>query len=283
MDIRDNRAFTYSVIGRAIITAFCLADGLIIRLSRHSYNVSLHKRKENTLAMSDICENRGREYYVQKANELSSQLYPTIGEFILAFEAVCHELKMGIQIILEDNGLRNSTRLSNILIGDFTMSPLLNVYRSIIVETQKPNANELKIIDNIAKRLIELAEERNLVVHSAWFIDYKSPEDLEKGLLMQYRPGASKRGAKESPSRFPINNIKDFIKQARTLENLVEELNMCIYQGTKTENRFSVNKDGDVSNQGTFMDSLEKSSGQEARCVAIPRKKAYGLADSSTR
>lgn len=232
--------------------------------------------------MSETNEKHNIKYYREKANELSSELYPTIGEFVVSFESVCHGMKSGIDVFLQDNGLRNSSRLSDILVGDLTAFPLVNVYRSIVIETQKPNVDEVKIIDNIVKRIIELAEERNRIVHSAWFIDYKSMEDLEKGLLIQYRPGASKQGAKESPTRYPIKNIKDFITKARTLHVLVEELNMCVYQGTKIDNRFMLNKNGEVLSRGSYFDSIEKSSTQKPVCVVIPRKRSFGHADSST-
>jgi hypothetical protein len=215
----------------------------------------------------------GKEEIINKAKELSSALYPTIGEFIVAFEALCHELKMGIGIILGDNGLRNESKLTDILVGDLTLSPSLNIYRGLLFETQKLNAAEVKIIDIISKKIIDLGQERNGIIHSAWFIDYKSSDDIDKGLLTQYRPGASKRGAKESPSKIPINNIKEFTKQARALGDLVEEINMCIYQGTKIENRFLIDKNGDLITQGSYMDSIEKYTGQGCPpCVPIPHK-----------
>jgi hypothetical protein len=193
----------------------------------------------------------------QKAEALSESLYPTIGEFAVAFEALCHALKMGIGDILEKNGLREA-KLTDILIGDLTIFPLQSIYHSLLAETQQLDSLEERILDNIFKRISQLGEQRNRIIHSAWFIDYKNPEDISKGLLTQYRPGPSKRGAKESPSKFPIHAIKEITGQARILDDLVHQVNMCIYTGTTIGSRFSVDSEGNVVAKGSIMDFFQR-------------------------
>ena len=63
------------------------------------------------------------EEFFEKAEALSTELDPTIGGFVLAFESLCHSLKMGIEDILARRGLSNR-KLAEILVGDMTLFPL---------------------------------------------------------------------------------------------------------------------------------------------------------------
>ena len=188
-----------------------------------------------------------REWFAlrHKALALNESLYPTIGAFAVAFEALCHALRMGIADVLEKNGLRE-TKLAYMLVGDLTIFPLQSIYRALLAETQQLSPLEKEVLDNIFKRISQLGEQRNQIIHSAWFIDFKNPEDISKGLLIQDKPGPSKRGAKESPSKFPIRTIQEITKQARVLDKLVHEVNMCIYTGKTIGSRFSLDSKGNA-------------------------------------
>jgi len=196
------------------------------------------------------------EEFVKKAEALSIDLYPTIGGFVVAFESLCHSLKMGVEDILVRRGLSNR-KLAEILVGDMTLFPLQSVYRSLLVEAYELDIKEVCIIDNIFKRVCNAGEERNGIIHSAWFIDFKNPDDIEKGLLVKYRPGASKRGAKESPSKYPLEDIKKSTERTRTLTDLVEELNMCAYGNVYIASRFKIDNDGNAVAIGSILDHFK--------------------------
>ncbi len=192
----------------------------------------------------------------KKADALSTELDPTIGGCVVAFESLCHSLKMGVEYILLRRGLSNR-KLAEILIGDMTLFPLQSVYRSVLVEADEVDAKEVNIIDNIFKRVCNIGEERNGIIHSAWFIDFKNPDDIEKGLLMKYKPGASKHGAKESPSKYPLDDIKKSTERTRTLIDLVEELNMCVYGNVYIASRFKMDTDGNAVAIGSVLDHFQ--------------------------
>jgi len=189
----------------------------------------------------------------RQAEALSESLYPTIGEFAVAFEALCHALRMGIGIVLEANGLRNG-RLTDILVGDLTVFPLQSTYRSLLSETQDLDELEHRLLDDIFKRITKLSESRNGILHAAWFIDFKDPEDIRNGLLTRHRPGSTKKGAKADPGKFPISDIKALTREARVLDALVHELNMCTYSKRRILDRFSFNSQGETAATGSIMD-----------------------------
>jgi hypothetical protein len=205
-------------------------------------------------------ENMDRDKVVElrnKAKKLGDSLYPTIGKFALSFEANCHALRMGIGTILENHGLSNSN-LTEIMIGDLTIFPLQSIYRSMISEVVPLNETEAKIVDSIFKRIVQLGEMRNRILHAAWFIDYKCAEDIKCGLLTQYRPGYSKKGAKQSPAKFPISEIRAQIEESEKLNDIIHELNMCLYSGTKIQKRFAFNEQNLVHCTGSITDYIDE-------------------------
>ena len=193
----------------------------------------------------------------RKAKVLGKSLYPTIGEFAVSFEGICHALRMGISNILEHAGLKDST-LPDILVGDLTIFPLQNIYRALLVQTYKLTEDELKIIDNLFTRVTKLAEERNRILHCRWCIDFKDLQDIRELLLTGYKPGYSKRGTKPSPFKFPISEIKKLIRIIRELDDLIYQLNLCIYAGRAIGSRFQLNSKGQAIATRSIMDFFEK-------------------------
>jgi len=191
------------------------------------------------------------------AKELSNGLYPAIGEFAVSFEAISHAIRMGITDVLEKNGLKNH-RLSDILVGDLTMQPLQAIYRSLLSETETLEPTEVAVLDDIFKRVCQLAEHRNRILHSAWFIDFKNTNDLRNRLLLSYKPGRTKKGAKECPSMVPMQEIRDVTKEAIVVNDLIHEVNMCVYTGTKIGRRFKMDGQGRVTAIGTLDDYVSK-------------------------
>ncbi len=205
----------------------------------------------------------------KKAKKLNLALYPTIGEFVIAFEANCHSIRIGIGTLLQKNGLKSSN-LVDILVGDLTIFPLQSIYRAIIVEMVKLSEKEKRIVDLIFKRVINLGEKRNQFIHAAWFIDFKNLEDLKNGLLVQYRPGYSKSGAKESPGKIPIEEIKKQINESRNIGELLEELHLCFYSGTKIEKRFKIDQNKNLIMLGSIRDFMKiHKDSPTGTCVPI--------------
>lgn len=180
------------------------------------------------------------------AMKLSTELCPTIGEFVVNFEKVNQAIRMGIYEILEIQGLKDA-RIIDIFIGDLTFFPLQSIFRALISQTQKLNQTESKMVDNIFNRIVKLAEERNKIIHSAWFIDYKDHEAINSGMLFAYKPGHNKQGAKPPSFLYPIADIKKGAQNAIELADIVYQLGHCIYICADIELYFEFDKDQNVN------------------------------------
>jgi hypothetical protein len=203
--------------------------------------------KKHEIPVRSRAEGRALAFEVQrKALDASETLNCAVGCFALTFERLCHSLRLAIWSILEAHGLQNAWKITDIMVGDLTAFPLQSILRALVAETRGLSEEESKIITGIFKRAAKLAEERNRLIHSAWYIDYKSRGDLLTDTFVRYRPGYSKHGAKTSPTQHSLAEIEEWTNEAEDLQQLIRHLGECLRQGRSIEDGFEIDADGRV-------------------------------------
>jgi hypothetical protein len=203
--------------------------------------------KKHGIPVRSPSEARALEAKIRrKASDISERLDHAVGRFALSFERLCHSLRIGICTVLELHGLQNAWKITDIMVGDVTAFPLQSIFRALIVETHELSEEESKIITSIFKRVARLTEERNRIIHSAWYVDYKSRQDLLSDTLVRLRPGYSKHGAKPSPTKHPLAEIEEWTDEARELEELVTCLYHRFNRGHRIKDYFEIGADGEV-------------------------------------
>ncbi len=176
----------------------------------------------------------------KKIKTASNRLSLAIGEFALTFERLCRDLRLGIWSLLDREGLRNAWELTDILVGDLTAKPLQSILRAIIAQTINLTDEDEKILTSLFSRITRVTEERNSILHSAWYIDYKSRKDLLSDVFVRYRPGYSRKGAKPTPTDHALAEVIQWEAECSTLCRLVDHLSDSLRRGKKIENSFEM-------------------------------------------
>ncbi len=101
----------------------------------------------------------------------TSELYRSIGEFVVKFECVCFSLMRGIMAMLERSGLRDQ-QISNILLAGLTAEPIRTLFESLAAQTDWLKTEERERLKTLLSRFQKLTSERNDVVHGTWLIEY---------------------------------------------------------------------------------------------------------------
>lgn len=183
----------------------------------------------------------------KKVTGIAKEVYPSIGEFVVQYEKVCYNLRFEISKILEKEGLKNN-KLSEILIGGLTITPLINIFRSLILEIKNPDEKGLKLINKVFSQIVKLAKERNKIVHSAWFVD--NTVEAENETLKHIRPGYNKKGAKPSINSYSIEKIKEWSRKANYLSQNILQIGTCIWGDIKLSDNLDFDKDQNVIIKG---------------------------------
>jgi len=113
----------------------------------------------------------------KKYEEQTEQRYAAIGRFAVKFEHVCHSMHNAIIFALHSHGLTNQ-RLANAVLEGLT-APLRRIFGAVIAEIKadKLVGDEKKILTNVLKRIAELTESRNDVIHRMWFVGWAAETD----------------------------------------------------------------------------------------------------------
>lgn len=105
----------------------------------------------------------------QKYLKQTHEIYAAIGRFVVQFEHVCLAMQSVIIWVLDRYGLHDQD-FSNALLCGLTARPLYQTLASVLAKIQPTENIGKQIVDNIVKRLQKLVEQRNDIIHRAWFV-----------------------------------------------------------------------------------------------------------------
>jgi hypothetical protein len=173
------------------------------------------------------------------------ELHRAIGEFVVAFEHVCHAVTFGMTFLLGNAGLQEQ-RVTNVLLAGLTAEPLRTLYQSLIGQLVTLNDLERKIVGNIFSRFKSLTEERNDIIHSTWFIGWgdNTTEDFSEASGMKLhktKDGGSVKNLSKKASDFAALTL-----QAKELAKLMHRLTPCVAMGKSVERNFVLGAAGQV-------------------------------------
>ena len=183
---------------------------------------------------------RNKKYEIQ-----TTALYAAFGRFAVNFELICFALRQGIHWMLHSGGLRIE-KLADILLTDLTAKPLQSIYRSMSSEIQELSDNDRRVIKNIFKRIDDLIEKRNDIIHATWFIEWASPKDTDFNEARGIKTDRDKKGGKIKVFRFKIKDFNKLSQEAFILFKLISRLSICLTNNFKVENNFEFDENGNV-------------------------------------
>lgn len=186
------------------------------------------------------------EERLSKRDAETSELYRTIGEFVVSFEMVCHSLQHAITFLLHGAGLRNQ-QASSIILSGMTADPLCNVFQSLVGELTNLSDAERAIVKNLTSRFKTLNEDRNDIIHSTWFVGWGNEKTTDFSSATGYKHHRSKRGAGVKSFERTAQDFQLLAAEAKILGKAFIRLSGCISAGISIDKNFEVSPDGRVS------------------------------------
>jgi len=172
-----------------------------------------------------------------KYEQETKDLYAAVGKFAVHFEHMCQALRVGITFMLTKHGLTNQ-QVTAILLADLTAIPLQNIFSALIAESVKLTDESRRIVNNIMKRCHKLTEERNDVIHNAWFIGWASPQDTNFSNTSAMKPHRNKKGGDYKVFKRTTEDFLQLVTVVDELTVLINRLWGCIDIDRRIENNF---------------------------------------------
>lgn len=173
------------------------------------------------------------------------EFHQSLGQFCAEFEFVCHEMEVCIRGILHINGLVNPD-IQEVLLSGSTAEPLTQLLQNLIGQTVSMGDSEREIFKKVFKKLRDLTEHRNSLIHSKWFTyGIVLPQEEEKVVSAGRRLHANKQGANTKQIIVDQDNLNELITECYDVQAMLSLLSRCIHGIRTIEGCFSIH-DGDL-------------------------------------
>ena len=173
-------------------------------------------------------------------------LHQAIGEFVVTFESICHAIQTCIIFVLNNAGLTNQ-RVSQIILAGMTAEPLRTLFESLVGELVLLNDAERRIVKDSLNRFQALAQARNDIVHSTWFIGWGNESTTDFSEASGHKYHKDKSGAVIKSFRRREEDFAALTLEAKALAHIFQRLNGCLTGPFSVEKNFIVSSDGRVS------------------------------------
>lgn len=180
-----------------------------------------------------------------KYKEQTEDIYRSIGHFAVQFEQIVFAMRFGIRMILSTHGLNNQ-QLSNILVADLAAMSISKIFKSMIMETSPLCKDEEKIFKAIMKKVNDMIEKRNDVIHSTTFVGWASESDTDFSEASGHKLVKSADGIKVKSFHEKSVYFDDLTLECTNIIELVNRFWGIIEMGGDISKNFSFSNEGDV-------------------------------------
>jgi hypothetical protein len=183
----------------------------------------------------------------QKYEQQTEQVYAAIGRFAVKFEHVCHAMYSGVMNLLQQHGLQNQ-RLANGVLEGLTAEPLRRMFAATVAEVRGDQlvGDEKRIFSNVLKRIIQLTETRNDLIHRTWFVGWAAPTDEDFSTVAGWKFKNTNQGVEFRPLQYAPADFDSLSTQADELADIVNRLNGCLLLNRPFGTNFVLDADGTV-------------------------------------
>jgi len=146
---------------------------------------------------------------------------------------------------LNSDGLRTQN-LAWALLADMNANALLQSFRAVVAELRKNNADDMRILDNVIKRVEALIKQRNDIIHRTWFIGSASGQGEELYKVDSWKFKKTSEGAKYKPRKGSVDEFNTLSNEAEEISNIIMRISGCLGFNEPFSKMLKVEKDGKV-------------------------------------
>ena len=107
------------------------------------------------------------KYKNKKHEEQANEFINELGKFVLSFERVCESMRYAVIFMLQSQGLSNQD-MAFVIVGDKSSAELQMLVGALYMEMPKQDEEDRKTIKALLKRIKDVTEKRNILLHNSW-------------------------------------------------------------------------------------------------------------------
>jgi len=180
------------------------------------------------------------QYDNEEHEEKAKEVLAGIGEFVIAFERVCAEMRSCIFSIFRKAGLQNQG-LSQVVVNKAAVEGLRTTLGGLYAELRDQDEDDRRIVKNLLARIDKLGTVRNELLHAEWFLnyDYENANDEFTALALKHN-ARQNQGAYSFTIPVTKESLNNHVKEATEILVLLRRLSICMNQsGLKVDELLS--------------------------------------------
>lgn len=168
-------------------------------------------------------------YKNEKHEEQANEFINELGKFVLSFERVCESMRYAVVFMLQTQGLENQN-MAYVIVGDKGSAELQLLVGALFAEMPKQDKEDKTIVKALLKRVKEVTEKRNLLLHNSW--DLGASESWGTEILAVATRFRTKQntGASIEPHGVSPSYLKELRQELSAIHVLLQRLLTCITQ-----------------------------------------------------
>ena len=185
-----------------------------------------------------------KEFESEEHEKAVKEIRGLLGEFVIAFEAICASMRSCIHCAFKREGLQNQL-LSQAVVNGQSGTPLRLTLWAVCSSLRDQDDDDLLCIKTLISDIERLTTQRNGFMHSEWHLNanYEDAGEEFIGLL----PGAKthkNRGPEFKTDHITVEKLQELMNDTRSIRVRLHKLGICLNQnGFKVSEMFNANSD----------------------------------------
>ena len=171
--------------------------------------------------------------------ESEKDIYKQIGRFCIEFEQFCRSMEVCVRNILTIQGLTNEA-VQSILLAGSTAAPLRSLLQNLIGEVIGTEQNR-SLLSKAFKKLQDITEERNDLIHSKWFVyGYIRENETDEFMADGEKLHANRDGNDVKKFKLKKEKLEALINRCREASIIASLLTRCVIRVREVDECFSI-------------------------------------------
>ena len=170
-----------------------------------------------------------QSYKNEKHEKQANEFIIELGKFVISFERICESMRYAVVFMLQKQGLQNQN-MAYVIVGDKSSAELQVLVGALFAEMPNHDDEDKKAIKSLLKRIRDVTEKRNLLLHNTWDLGNSESWGTEiLAVAVRFRTKQN-TGASVEPHGINPSCIRELRKELSVIHVLLQRLLTCITQ-----------------------------------------------------
>ena len=169
--------------------------------------------------------------------EALDSILASYGRFCITFELAVFRLRSLIERTLKAGGLANQG-VAQVLLANQTAEPLRALLHPLLEQVRPLTKREVVTLSHISNRFQRLTEQRNIVVHSTWFLMAIGQDDVDYEKLDGFKYIRKKGSSSLDVLQTDVKRLNELTQEAETLADSFLAIGHALDFGDPIDSKF---------------------------------------------